>query len=459
MDQYLLQKYNVPGPRYTSYPTVPYWHTTPLTAERWSELVNDTFSIANKKEGISLYIHIPFCESLCTYCGCNTRITVNHKVERPYLEAVVKEWELYKKVLGREVPVIRELHIGGGTPTFFSPENLKEMISRLLDGCEVHPKSDFSFEAHPGNTTDAHLQALYEVGFRRVSIGVQDFNPLVLEIINRHQTYDQVKHLTEKAREIGYTSVNYDVVYGLPQQKVCSMTQTIFKVIQLRPDRIAFYSYAHVPWIKPGQRRFTEEDLPDSMKKLAIYETCRGALELAGYEDIGMDHFALKTDSLYKAFIEKRLHRNFMGYTDSQTSLLIGLGVSAISDAWWGYVQNEKSVEAYYKRLEKNELPFFRGHVLSREDLILRRHIQRIMCNFETSWAEIPGHSSRQVCDAFYEGLGRLEEMEKDGLVEIEPYYLRVTEKGRNFVRNICMAFDARLWQNVPQTNLFSQTF
>jgi oxygen-independent coproporphyrinogen-3 oxidase len=344
MDHSLLQKYNVPGPRYTSYPTVPYWQTTPPSPEQWGELVNDTFSVANKKEGISLYIHIPFCESLCTYCGCNTRITINHKVERPYLEAVVKEWELYKKLLGNEKPVIRELHIGGGTPTFFSPENLKELISRLLDGCIVHEKSDFSFEAHPGNTTDEHLQALYEVGFRRVSIGVQDFNPIVLEIINRHQTFDQVKHLIEKAREIGYTSVNFDVVYGLPQQKVCSMTQTIFQVIKMRPDRIAFYSYAHVPWIKPGQRRFTEEDLPDSMKKLAIYETCRGALELSGYEDIGMDHFALKTDNLYKAFDEKRLHRNFMGYTDSQTTLLIGLGVSAISDSWWGYAQNEKGV-------------------------------------------------------------------------------------------------------------------
>ncbi|MBU1822653.1 MAG: radical SAM protein, partial [Bacteroidetes bacterium] len=283
MSNSLLQKYNVPGPRYTSYPTVPYWQPTPPTAERWTELVNDTFAVTNRKEGISLYIHIPFCEKLCPYCGCNTRITINHKVERPYMNAVLKEWELYKKVLGTGKPIIRELHIGGGTPTFFSPEHLKEMITRLLDGCEVHPKAEFSFEAHPGNTTDEHLLALYEVGFRRISIGVQDFNPVVLETINRHQTYEQVKHLTEKARELGYTSVNYDIVYGLPKQKVFSMTQTIAKVIELRPDRIAFYSYAHVPWIKPGQRSFTEADLPDATKKLAIYEACRGLLELAGY--------------------------------------------------------------------------------------------------------------------------------------------------------------------------------
>lgn len=448
-----LQKYNVPGPRYTSYPTVPYWDATPPTSEQWGEMVNDTFTATNGRHGISLYIHIPFCESLCTYCGCNTRITVNHKVERPYLEAIVKEWELYKKVLGNESPAIRELHIGGGTPTFFSPGHLKEMITRLLDGCEVHDKAEFSFEAHPGNTTDEHLLALYEVGFRRVSIGVQDFNPIVLEIINRHQSYEQVKHLTEKAREIGYTSVNYDIVYGLPQQKVCSMAETIFRAIQLRPDRIAFYSYAHVPWVKPGQRRFTEKDLPDSMKKMTIYETCRGALELASYEDIGMDHFALKTDSLYQAFAEKRLHRNFMDYTDTQTALLIGLGTSAISDAWWGYTQNEKGVEAYYKRLKNDELPFFKGHVLTQEDLILRRHIQRLMCNFETTW-----HNENEKCKTLYEALNRLEEMEADGLVEIKPYHLRVTPKGRNFVRNVCMAFDARLWEKIPETQVFSLT-
>jgi oxygen-independent coproporphyrinogen III oxidase len=452
MDQYLLQKYNVPGPRYTSYPTVPYWQKTPPTPENWKELVSDTFSVTNQKQGISLYIHIPFCESLCTYCGCNTRITVNHKVERPYMEALLKEWQLYLQVFGEEKPVLREIHIGGGTPTFFSPAHLKEVINGILAGAEVHPQAEFGFEAHPGNTSDEHLEALFEVGFRRVSIGVQDFNPLVLEIINRHQTYDQVKHLTEKARELGYTSVNYDVVYGLPQQKVCSMAQTIMQVIKLRPDRIAFYSYAHVPWIKPGQRRFTEADLPDSMKKLAIYETCRGALEMGGYVDIGMDHFALKTDGLYKAWAEGRLHRNFMGYTDTQTALLVGLGTSAISDAWWGYVQNEKGVEAYYKRLEQGELPFFKGHVQSREDLILRRHIQRIMCNFETRWEK-----SGEVCDGLYEGLSRLDEMVQDELVEIAPYHLRVTEKGRNFVRNVCMAFDARLWADMPQTSLFSQ--
>lgn len=453
MDKDLLFKYNVPGPRYTSYPTVPYWQKTPPTEAKWKDLVHDAFAVSNTREGISLYVHLPFCESLCTYCGCNTRITINHAVENKYIEAVLKEWDMYCAVFGDNQPVIRELHLGGGTPTFFSPANLTRLVKGLAAKAIVRPDARFGFEAHPGNTTDEHLVALYNVGFRRISIGVQDFNPIVLAMINRHQTYEQVAHLTRKAREIGYTSVNYDIVYGLPQQKTCYMMQTMLRVIQLKPDRIAFYSYAHVPWIKPGQRSYTEKDLPDADKKMAIYETGRNALELAGYRDIGMDHFALESDELYKASAEERLHRNFMGYTDTRTQLLIGLGASSISDSWWGYAQNEKKVEDYYRRLAQNELPIFRGHELSREDLILRRHILRLMTTFETTWT-----SASEVCAEVYQAIERLSEMEFDELVEVEPFRLKITEKGKAFVRNICMAFDARLWAELPQTSLFSQT-
>lgn len=453
MDKDLLFKYNTPGPRYTSYPTVPYWQKTSPSLEVWRGLAQKAFSVSNQKEGISLYVHLPFCESLCTYCGCNTRITINHAVETKYIDAVLKEWEMYFSIFGTEKPVIREIHLGGGTPTFFSPANLKKLIAGLTQHAEIHPNAQFGFEAHPGNTTDEHLQSLYEVGFRRISIGVQDFNPIVLAVINRHQTYDQIAHLTHKAREIGYTSVNYDIVYGLPMQKTCYMAETMLKVIKLKPDRIAFYSYAHVPWIKPGQRNYTELDLPDPDKKMAIYETGRNTLELAGYKDIGMDHFALESDELYKAQTEKRLHRNFMGYTDTRTQLLIGLGASSISDSWDGYVQNEKKIEDYYNRISAGELPIMKGHELTTNDLILRRHILRLMTQFETSW-----NSENEVCDELYKALERLAEMEFDELVTITPYHLQITEKGKAFVRNVCMAFDARLWESVPQSALFSQT-
>ena len=453
MDKDLLFKYNTPGPRYTSYPTIPYWQKTPPTQKKWQELAMDAFTVSNEKEGISLYIHLPFCESLCTYCGCNTRITVNHAVEIKYIRTVLKEWEMYLSTFGTIKPVIREIHLGGGTPTFFSPANLKMLILGLIKDSVVHAQAQFGFEAHPGNTTDAHLETLFELGFRRVSVGVQDFNPIVLAIINRQQTYEQVKALTRKAREIGYTSVNFDIIYGLPYQKACYMMETMHRVVQLKPDRIAFYSYAHVPWIKPGQRNFTEEDLPDPDKKMAIYETGRNVLELAGYQDIGMDHFALKTDALYEAQQDQRLHRNFMGYNDTHTQLLIGLGASAISDSWWGYVQNEKKVEDYYARINGGELPIARGHVLTRDDLILRRHILRLMTQFETSWLR-----ANEVCIDLFKSIERLSEMEYDELVEFQPFHVRVTEKGKPFIRNICMAFDARLWETLPESQLFSQT-
>ncbi len=453
MDKDLLFKYNIPGPRYTSYPTVPYWQPTPPTQSTWTEMVQDAFRISNKTEGISLYIHLPFCESLCTYCGCNTRITINHSVENHYIKALKKEWQLYLNLFGDEKPILKEIHLGGGTPTFFSSTNLTLLIEAIFAQSEVHPDAQFSFEAHPGNTTDEHLFALFNLGFRRISIGVQDFNPLVLAVINRHQSYEQVKHLTDKAREIGYNSINYDIIYGLPLQKSCYMMDTMMKVIKLKPDRIAFYSYAHVPWLKPGQRKYTEEDLPDPDRKMAIYETGKNALELAGYQDIGMDHFALANDSLYHASQNKTLHRNFMGYTDTHTQLLIGLGASSISDTWDGYVQNEKKIEDYYQLIEKGMFPIMKGHELTEEDLIIRKHILRLMTRFETTW-----YKSSEVCDALLEGIERLAEMETDGLINRDAFKISVTPAGRPFIRNICMAFDAKLHSQPSKTNLFSQT-
>jgi oxygen-independent coproporphyrinogen-3 oxidase len=450
--QSLFRKYNVQGPRYTSYPTVPYWNSVAPTKQEWINEVQKSFALTNKNEGISIYIHLPFCESLCTYCGCNTRITVNHAVEEPYIDSLIKEWNLYLDIF-QEKPNIKELHLGGGTPTFFSAKNLKKLISTIVATSNILSDAEFSFEAHPNNTTHSHLEALYNLGFRRLSVGVQDFDEKVQDAINRKQSFEQVKNITQLARNIGYVSINFDLIYGLPFQTFQTIKTTVEKTIQLKPDRIAFYSYAHVPWLKPGQRKYSEKDLPMGDEKRALYELGRALFEKAGYVEIGMDHFALKSDSLYLAEKSSNLHRNFMGYTAGKTHLLVGLGVSSISDAWTAFVQNVKTVEEYYSCLEKNKLPIFKGHILTEEDLVLRQHILNIMCKLQTSWEK-----KSEQCESLFKAFERLDEMEADGLVIRNKQSLLVTEKGRPFIRNICMAFDARLHQNKPETTLFSQT-
>lgn len=449
----LVQKYNVPGPRYTSYPTVPYWEEVSFSREAWQQSLQRAFAESNASEGISLYIHLPFCESLCTFCGCHKRVTKRHEVEQPYIQAVLKEWDLYCQLLP-DRPMIKEIHLGGGTPTFFSVAHLQQLIQGILGKATVAPEHEFSFEGHPNNTTREHLQALYDLGFRRVSYGVQDYNEKVQKAIHRIQPYEHVQRVTEWARDIGYTSISHDLVFGLPFQNLDDVLNTIQQTTQLNPDRLAFYSYAHVPWIKGnGQRGFKDDDVPKDELKRTLYEEGKKKLLAHGYHEIGMDHFALKSDAMYQAFQQGSLHRNFMGYTASKTQLMIGLGLSSISDSWYSFAQNEKTLEDYYARLEQNEIPVFRGHVLTAEDLMIRRHILNLMCSFQTSWAE-----PEMQFPELPEVLKQLEEMQEDGLLTLFEDHLQVTEQGKPFVRNICMAFDLRLKRKVPSTRIFSMT-
>ncbi|PQJ82028.1 oxygen-independent coproporphyrinogen III oxidase [Polaribacter glomeratus] len=449
----LVQKYNIPGPRYTSYPTVPFWDKATFTKEKWIQTFKNSFTESNRTEGISVYIHLPFCESLCTFCACHKHITKRHEVEEEYIKTVLKEWQLYTNLVD-EKPIIKELHLGGGTPTFFSKENLKFLIDGLLKYAKKHQASEFSFEGHPNNTTKEQLQTLFDVGFTRVSFGVQDYNEKVQEAIHRIQPFEAVKNVTNWAREIGYTSVSHDLIFGLPHQTKENVIYSINKTKELQPDRISFYSYAHVPWIKGvGQRGFNEKDLPKNEEKRELYEIGKELFYELGYEEIGMDHFALKTDSLYLATINKTLHRNFMGYTANKTKLMIGLGMSAISDSWYGFAQNVKTVKEYQQLVNLGEIPVFRGHVLSEEDKIIRKHILNIMCNFYTSWEE--ESTKIKNIDAH---LSLLQEMQNDGLVIIEGASLSVPDSARAYVRNICMAFDKKLQQKQPETKLFSMT-
>ncbi|MGZ3918720.1 MAG: oxygen-independent coproporphyrinogen III oxidase [Bacteroidia bacterium] len=446
----LVSKYNIAAPRYTSYPTVPYWDCN-LDESTWRKNIADSFAV-NNKDGISLYIHLPFCESLCTYCACNTRITVNHKVEEVYISSLIKEWQLYLSLFN-EKPNIKEIHLGGGTPTFFSANNLKLLIETILNTCDVAFVHDFSFEGHPGNTTREHLQALFDLGFRRVSFGIQDFDDKVQDAINRYQSFMEVKEIFELARKIGYTSINADLVYGLPHQDVHSVEDTVEKLISLKPERIAFYSYAHVPWLKPGQRKYSEKDLPLDKEKRNLYNLGSERFIKAGYSDIGMDHFALPGDELFDAFHNGSLHRNFMGYTTNTTKLLVGLGCSSISDSYTAYSQNIKIVEEYEEAVNHGSFPLLKGHVLSKEDRIIRDHILNLMCRHVTEIKE------KEKIVIKWEGIEeRLKEFASDRLLIISGNKIIVTEIGKQFLRNICLSFDNRFWARIPQKSIFSTT-
>ena len=449
----LIQKYNVAGPRYTSYPTVPYWEEASFSLQQWKQTLKRFFDESNHVEGISLYIHLPFCESLCTFCGCHKKVTKRHDVEQPYIQAVLKEWDLYCQLLA-DRPIIKEIHLGGGTPTFFSVEHLQQLIQGILAKANIADGYEFSFEGHPNNTTRDHLQALYELGFRRVSYGVQDYNATVQKAIHRVQPFEHVERVTQWAREIGYTSISHDLVFGLPFQNLADVLHTIDLTNMLMPDRLAFYSYAHVPWIKGnGQRGFKDHDVPKDGMKRTLYEEGKKQLLAHGYHEIGMDHFALDRDEMYQAFHAGTLHRNFMGYTSSKTQVMIGLGLSSISDSWYSFAQNEKNLDAYYTCLENDEIPVVKGHVLSVEDLKIRQHILNLMCTFQTSWSD-------QAMDFAERGdvIQQLVEMQHDGLLNIEADRIVITEQGKPFVRNICMAFDLHLKRRKPETQIFSMT-
>ena len=445
----LVKKYDQPVPRYTSYPTVPFWHNE-ISVDDWLQQFTTQFTQHNAENGISIYIHLPFCESLCTYCGCNKKITTNHSVEEEYLATLEKEWRLYRKRMG-QTPVIREIHLGGGTPTFFSPRNLRKLINMFIKNSIVHPFHEFSIEGHPNNTTVAHLETLYALGFRRISYGVQDLDPTVQHVINRIQPFENVQRATDNARGAGFSSVNFDLIYGLPLQTLQSIENTINQVITLRPERIAFYSYAHVPWTSKGQRLFNESDLPAAELKIQLYLKGKELLMEHGYIDIGMDHFALPHDELTIAQQKGKLHRNFMGYTTQNTGVLLGLGVSAISDLGNAFAQNDKTLHNYYAAINEGILPVKRGFFLSEEDVAFRKYIKDISCKGQTIFHAAHLPLMEQYC--FPQLQGPLQ----DGLVEFDTQQLRLTEEGHYFIRNICSAFDLYLQRNKSTAQLQPQ--
>jgi oxygen-independent coproporphyrinogen III oxidase len=441
----LLDRYDVPVPRYTSYPTVPYWSNDPTT-EQWLDAVRS--AAARPEATWAVYLHIPFCESLCTFCGCNTVITQNHDREEPYVQLIHAEWQKYlDAVPDLAKRPLRQLHLGGGTPTFLSPASLRTLIEPMLQAVSFRSEEfDASVEVNPRVTSREHLRVLHELGFTRVSMGVQDFDPHVQYLVNRIQPFEITEQLTRDARELGYTSVNYDLIYGLPKQTPESIANTARLTATLKPDRIALYSFAKVPWIKPAQRLFKDEDLPEGPDKRLLYEIARDILLEAGYLEIGMDHFALPDDSLNESRVTGELHRNFMGYTEFRTDILLGLGVSAISETPTCFHQNEKVAPIYERRVKAGELPTLRGHLLTDEDQRLRKQIIDFMTRLRVTLDEEQREDARTYLDQLF----------KDGLVEIEGDELVLTEAGKPFLRNATVFFDQRLRTAAPHQRIFS---
>ena len=451
MSSQLYKKYNIPVPRYTSYPTVPFWMDDFDKKVSWAQLVHDEFQSMNKEDGMSLYLHLPFCESLCTYCGCNKRITKNHDVECEYIDYLLREWEMYLEAFGG-TPIIKEIHLGGGTPTFFSPENLNMLLSKLLEKAVVHEKNEFGFEAHPNNTNRQHLDTLYDLGFRRLSLGVQDFDPVVQKAINRIQPYEVVEKAVNNAREAGYEWINFDLIYGLPFQKEESILQTMEYMKILRPERIAFYSYAHVPWKAKGQRGYSDDDLPSDTYKRGLYELGREKLLEMGYKEVGMDHFALPEDELFKALEQGRLNRNFMGYTTTITEMNIGLGVSSISDITTAYGQNEKLIPDYYERLNKGEFPISKGVTVDKQTAVIRKTIKQVLCNGKVTL-------SQEMKDLMTpKQWETLRNVESDGLITVNNDQLVITDLGKPYIRTISAVFDPTVDITEIRQGMFSSS-
>ena len=441
----LFKKYDVPAPRYTSYPTVPYWQDNPTT-QQWLESVRA--SLASDDANWAMYVHLPFCETLCTFCGCNTVITKNHAVEESYVAAVLRELALYRDAVPQlTTRGLMQMHLGGGTPTYFSPKNLRTLLEGLvLGGVPISDEFEGSVEINPQHCTNEQLELMREFSFRRVSFGVQDLDPKVQRAVNRVQSFETIAAVVEEARKLEYESVNFDLIFGLPYQTPESMRQTVEKALTLKPDRIAFYSFAMLPWMKPAHKMFADHT-PVGEAKRELYEVGRELFKSNGYIEIGMDHFALPSDSLALALKSGCLHRNFMGYTEVKSDLLLGLGVSSISESLDCYHQNIKVLADYKAAIESGQIATLRGHRLSAADQAHRKQILELMTEFRT-----PLKTKLEI------NSDELAELERDGLIEKSEEELRITESGRPFLRNVCMLFDERMRAQRPETRIFSSS-
>jgi oxygen-independent coproporphyrinogen-3 oxidase len=449
--QELLSRYDKPGPRYTSYPTAPVW-SDEFSAPDYAARLR---AGGQSDEVMSLYAHIPYCNAMCFFCGCATVITQRHEKAAPYVDRLLREAAMVHAEMGGARRVAQH-HWGGGTPTFLAPEFIEKLFIGL---CELFPLTDdaeVSIEVDPRVTTRQHIETLARIGFNRISMGVQDFDPKVQKTINRVQSFAQTEAIVTGARELGFDSVNLDLIYGLPYQTKAGFQRTLDAVHELNPDRIACYSYAHVPWIRKHQKVIPEDSLPRGGDKLELYLTALRDLVDHGYEAIGMDHFARRQDDLAVAARQGSLHRNFMGYTTLPAEDMLAFGMSAISEFDGAFSHNYKTLQEWEARIDAGELPVERGMVRSVDDDQRRRIILDLMCHFRLEFGRHGGGEEFQ--RRYAAEFAELQPMVADGLLTIDAEGIEVTETGRLFVRNICMPFDAYLRRDEQQGPMFSRT-
>src|SRR5258708_1674934 len=449
----LLARYNRPGPRYTSYPTAPVWNDSfgPVDLEK-------TFEEAeNAKTSVSLYMHIPFCESLCLFCACNVVIQKNKSVAPPYLDVLKREMERISHSISKSRPVV-QFHWGGGTPTYLTPEQIEDLFGFTREHFQFAPDSEIGIEVDPRVTSRQHLETLRKLGFNRLSMGIQDFHPDVQKAVHRIQPFEMTRDLLFAARQLGFDSINVDLIYGLPHQTPDRFAHTVDQILELAPDRVALFSYAHVPWLKKQQGSFAAH-LPEGMEKFEIFRT--GLLKFleAGYLYIGMDHFAKPGDELAVSQQNRTLHRNFQGYTTKAGADLYGMGITAISGVQDAYAQNYRDIPSWEKALAQPRLPTIRGYQLSNEDRLRRAVISRLLCHTLVLKDEIARDFGIDFDRYFADELARLEPSREDGLVLLEAGEIRATWLGRIFIRNLAMVFDPYLEkQQLVAKPLFSKT-
>ncbi len=453
----LLQKYAKPGPRYTSYPTAPVW-SDDFSPEQTKILYQQNNAQADASQRpLALYVHLPFCTSLCWYCGCNVKISRQHKVTEPYLKALATELELVSPFIdpGRKVT---QMHWGGGTPTYLSPDQIEALTSLIKSQIQFSPTAELSIEVDPRVTTAEHLEALRRSGFNRISMGVQDFNPDVQQAIHRIQPFEKTAELIQLSRKLGFKSINIDLMYGLPHQTVSSFADTLAQVHSLNPDRLALFHYAHVPWLKPAQKLIDQKAVPDSETKLAIFELAISDFVNQGYRYIGMDHFARPDDELSLAQDQHSLRRNFMGYTTQAGTDLYGFGMSSISEIDGHFIQNAREVPDYEDRLSQGKLPTLRGMWLRSEDHLRKAIIEELICNGYLDFKALSDRFKVDFSSHFSDELAESALLAEDELLMINSHSLQVLPRGQILIRNICMIWDAYLRTQQAAQGLFSRT-